>query len=212
MQTFLFVTWHSWSLITSFFFGIHRNIAFLRFYNTPTNHPLQTLPTWPYNLPTPSLTTLPPPALQPSTPSLTTLHPQPYNPPNPSLTTLPLPTLQSSHSQPYNPPNPSLTTLPTPALHPSHPSLTILRPPALQPSHPQPYNPPTPSLTIFPTPALPSLRPPGFIALLSPGQVFLFTVMAASSHTLSTREPSIPRGLRSTRTRWLSVPPGSTPP
>ncbi len=47
----------------------------------------------------------------------------------------------------------------------------------------------------------PSLRPPGVTALLSPGQVFLLAVMDTSSRTLSARAPSIPCGLRSTRTR-----------
>lgn len=54
---------------------------------------------------------------------------------------------------------------------------------------------------------VPSRSPPGVRALLSPGQVFLLAVMETSSRTLSARAPSIPRGLRSTKTRWLSVPP-----
>lgn len=54
---------------------------------------------------------------------------------------------------------------------------------------------------------LPSLRPPGVRALLSPGQVFLLAVIDTSSRTLSARAPSMPWGRRSTRTRWLSVPP-----
>lgn len=54
---------------------------------------------------------------------------------------------------------------------------------------------------------LPSLRPPGVRALLSPGQVFLLAVIDTSSRTLSARAPSMPLGRRSTRTRWLSVPP-----
>lgn len=54
----------------------------------------------------------------------------------------------------------------------------------------------------------PSLRPPGVRALLSPGQVFLLAVIDTSSSTLSARAPSIPLGRRSTRTRWVSVPPG----
>ena len=37
----------------------------------------------------------------------------------------------------------------------------------------------------------PSLRPPGRTALLSPGHVFLFTVMEDSSRTFSTLWPSI---------------------
>ena len=60
------------------------------------------------------------------------------------------------------------------------------------------------SVDIF---CLPSLSPPGLRALLSPGQVFLLTVMLESSQTLSTLEPSIPRGLKSHNSRWLSVPP-----
>lgn len=54
---------------------------------------------------------------------------------------------------------------------------------------------------------VPSRRPPGVSALLSPGQVFLLAVMEASSKTLSARAPSIPCGLKSTSTKWLSVPP-----
>ena len=54
----------------------------------------------------------------------------------------------------------------------------------------------------------PSLSPPGFRALLSPGHVFLLTVMLQSSQTFSTRAPSNPLGRRSNSTRWLSVPPG----
>lgn len=54
---------------------------------------------------------------------------------------------------------------------------------------------------------VPSRRPPGVSALLSPGQVFLLAVMETSSKTLSARAPSIPCGLKSTSTRWLSVPP-----
>lgn len=54
---------------------------------------------------------------------------------------------------------------------------------------------------------VPSLSPPGVRALLSPGQVFLLAVIDTSSRTLSARAPSMPRGRRSTRTRWLSVPP-----
>ena len=54
---------------------------------------------------------------------------------------------------------------------------------------------------------LPSLSPPGTMALLSPGHVFLFTVIEHNSHTLSTRAPSIPFGRRSSSTKWLSVPP-----
>ena len=54
---------------------------------------------------------------------------------------------------------------------------------------------------------LPSLRPPGVRALLSPGQVFLLAVIDTNSRTLSARAPSMPLGRRSTRTRWLSVPP-----
>lgn len=54
---------------------------------------------------------------------------------------------------------------------------------------------------------VPSRSPPGVRALLSPGQVFLFAVMDTSSRTLSARAPSIPRDRRSTKTKWLSVPP-----
>lgn len=53
----------------------------------------------------------------------------------------------------------------------------------------------------------PSLSPPGVRALLSPGQVFLLAVIDTSSNTLSARAPSMPLGRRSTRTRWVSVPP-----
>lgn len=55
---------------------------------------------------------------------------------------------------------------------------------------------------------LPSLRPPGARALLSPGQVVLLVEIDASSSNLSVRAPSTPLGRRSTRTRWVSVPPG----
>lgn len=60
----------------------------------------------------------------------------------------------------------------------------------------------------------PSRRPPGVMALRSPGQVFLLAVMDTSSSTRSARAPSRPLGRRSTSTRWLSVPPrerGSEP-
>lgn len=53
----------------------------------------------------------------------------------------------------------------------------------------------------------PSRRPPGVMALRSPGQVFLLAVMDTSSSTRSARAPSRPLGRRSTSTRWLSVPP-----
>lgn len=53
----------------------------------------------------------------------------------------------------------------------------------------------------------PSRRPPGVMALRSPGQVFLLAVMETSSSTRSARAPSRPLGRRSTSTRWLSVPP-----
>mmetsp|Transcript_7177 Transcript_7177/g.12489 ORF Transcript_7177/g.12489 Transcript_7177/m.12489 type:complete len:210 (+) Transcript_7177:160-789(+) len=50
--------------------------------------------------------------------------------------------------------------------------------------------------------------PPGVKAEVSPGIVFLFVAMQASSRTRSTRAPSIPRDdFRSTKTKWLSVPP-----
>ena len=52
----------------------------------------------------------------------------------------------------------------------------------------------------------PRRRPLGFSALLSPGQVFLFAVMEQSSIMRSALAPSV-LGLRSTKTRWLSVPP-----
>ena len=39
---------------------------------------------------------------------------------------------------------------------------------------------------------IPSLSPPGWRALLSPGHVFLFTVTLISSRTFSTRSPSKP--------------------
>ena len=54
---------------------------------------------------------------------------------------------------------------------------------------------------------IPSLSPLGCIALLSPGQVFLFTDIAHSSKTCSAWDPSTPLEWRSTSTRWLSVPP-----
>lgn len=60
---------------------------------------------------------------------------------------------------------------------------------------------------VIPLMRVPRRIPPGVRALLSPGQVFLLAVMETSSRTLSARAPSIPRGLRSTKTRWLSVPP-----
>lgn len=41
----------------------------------------------------------------------------------------------------------------------------------------------------------------------SPGTVFLFAAMWATSRMRSTREPSIPLGRRSTSTMWLLVPP-----
>lgn len=53
----------------------------------------------------------------------------------------------------------------------------------------------------------PSRRPPGVMALRSPGQVFLLAVMDTSSRTRSARAPSKPLGRRSTSTKWLSVPP-----
>lgn len=43
----------------------------------------------------------------------------------------------------------------------------------------------------------PNLSPPGFNALLSPGQVFLFAVIDAISRTFSTRAPSIPWEIQS---------------
>mmetsp|Transcript_4310 Transcript_4310/g.19238 ORF Transcript_4310/g.19238 Transcript_4310/m.19238 type:complete len:209 (-) Transcript_4310:114-740(-) len=54
---------------------------------------------------------------------------------------------------------------------------------------------------------VPKRKPPGTIALLSPGTVFLLHATCASSRTRSTREPSTPSGRRSASTRWLSVPP-----
>mmetsp|Transcript_3532 Transcript_3532/g.8242 ORF Transcript_3532/g.8242 Transcript_3532/m.8242 type:complete len:264 (-) Transcript_3532:250-1041(-) len=53
----------------------------------------------------------------------------------------------------------------------------------------------------------PMRRPPGTIADLSPGTVFLLLAMCASSSTRSTREPSTFLGRRSSSTRWFSVPP-----
>ena len=53
----------------------------------------------------------------------------------------------------------------------------------------------------------PSLKPPGVMALRSPGQVFLLAVMETSSNTRSARAPSRTLGRRSTSTRWVSVPP-----
>lgn len=55
---------------------------------------------------------------------------------------------------------------------------------------------------------VPSRIPPGRRAEASPGQVFLLQVMRAKSNTCSAFAPSIPFGLRSTRHKWLSVPPG----
>ena len=54
---------------------------------------------------------------------------------------------------------------------------------------------------------VPTRMPPGMNADLSPGTVFLLSAISASSSTASTRAPSIPAGLRSTSSRWLSVPP-----
>src|SRR5688572_16826581 len=54
---------------------------------------------------------------------------------------------------------------------------------------------------------VPRRRPDGRRALLSPGQVFLFTAMLDSSKTFSAFAPSVFIGRRSTRIKWLSVPP-----
>mmetsp|Transcript_50566 Transcript_50566/g.127008 ORF Transcript_50566/g.127008 Transcript_50566/m.127008 type:complete len:218 (-) Transcript_50566:859-1512(-) len=54
---------------------------------------------------------------------------------------------------------------------------------------------------------LPRRRPPGTNGLVSPGTEFLLAVMCAFSSTFSTRAPSTPLERRSTRRRWLSVPP-----
>uniref|UniRef100_A0A7C9E3M6 Uncharacterized protein n=1 Tax=Opuntia streptacantha TaxID=393608 RepID=A0A7C9E3M6_OPUST len=53
----------------------------------------------------------------------------------------------------------------------------------------------------------PILTPPGAKALLSPNTAFLFTVMLHRSQSFSTLFPVNPRGRRSQRTRWFSVPP-----
>uniref|UniRef100_A0A6B0UUH1 Uncharacterized protein n=1 Tax=Ixodes ricinus TaxID=34613 RepID=A0A6B0UUH1_IXORI len=52
--------------------------------------------------------------------------------------------------------------------------------------------------------------PPGTRADLSPGQVFLLAVRLHSFMTDSSRAPSRPLGRRSSRSRWLSVPPDTT--
>src|SRR6218665_1789677 len=54
---------------------------------------------------------------------------------------------------------------------------------------------------------VPRRRPDGRRALLSPGQVFLFTAMLESSKIFSAFAPSVFIGRRSTRIKWLSVPP-----
>ena len=54
---------------------------------------------------------------------------------------------------------------------------------------------------------VPNLIPDGFMALLSPGTVFLFTEMPTSSRISSALEPLNFLDLRSTKTIWLSVPP-----
>src|SRR6218665_2666426 len=54
---------------------------------------------------------------------------------------------------------------------------------------------------------VPRRRPDGRRALLSPGQVFLFTAMLDSSKIFSAFAPSVFIGRRSTRIKWLSVPP-----
>mmetsp|Transcript_43101 Transcript_43101/g.105384 ORF Transcript_43101/g.105384 Transcript_43101/m.105384 type:complete len:227 (-) Transcript_43101:762-1442(-) len=53
----------------------------------------------------------------------------------------------------------------------------------------------------------PTRRPWGTSALLSPGTVFLLQCRLASSMMRSALAPSTPLGLRSTSTKWLSVPP-----
>lgn len=54
---------------------------------------------------------------------------------------------------------------------------------------------------------VPNLIPLGFIALLSPGTVFLLQAIEMSSSTFSTRDPFKPVGLKSSHIMWLSVPP-----
>mmetsp|Transcript_68187 Transcript_68187/g.184193 ORF Transcript_68187/g.184193 Transcript_68187/m.184193 type:complete len:239 (+) Transcript_68187:538-1254(+) len=54
---------------------------------------------------------------------------------------------------------------------------------------------------------VPTRRPLGFIALLSPGIVFLFSTIEDASHTVSDFDPLTPLDLRSMRSKWLSVPP-----
>lgn len=54
---------------------------------------------------------------------------------------------------------------------------------------------------------VPNLTPPGFMALLSPGTVFLLQAIDISSRTFSTRAPFMPFGLKSSHIMWLSVPP-----
>ncbi len=49
--------------------------------------------------------------------------------------------------------------------------------------------------------------PDGFIADLSPGQVFLLTAIETSSNTFSALLPFKPTDLRSTENKWQSVPP-----
>lgn len=52
----------------------------------------------------------------------------------------------------------------------------------------------------------PIRNPPGTKADLSPGTVFLLAAMWPNSKTLSTLLPSTPLGLKSTNTKWFSVP------
>mmetsp|Transcript_47037 Transcript_47037/g.147400 ORF Transcript_47037/g.147400 Transcript_47037/m.147400 type:complete len:265 (-) Transcript_47037:765-1559(-) len=54
---------------------------------------------------------------------------------------------------------------------------------------------------------VPTRRPLGFMALLSPGMVFLLSTMDACSQTASALEPLTPLERRSMSRRWLSVPP-----
>mmetsp|Transcript_92371 Transcript_92371/g.270382 ORF Transcript_92371/g.270382 Transcript_92371/m.270382 type:complete len:301 (+) Transcript_92371:53-955(+) len=54
---------------------------------------------------------------------------------------------------------------------------------------------------------VPTRRPLGFMALLSPGMVFLLRTMDDCSQTSSDLLPLTPLERRSRRTRWLSVPP-----
>ena len=54
---------------------------------------------------------------------------------------------------------------------------------------------------------VPTLKPDGNKADLSPGTVFLLAAMLALSNTASTLAPSMFLDLKSTKIKWVSVPP-----